>query len=258
MYVLVLFLGCPPQSWAFESSPCPLLHWAGWEKSRPRSYYRVGISWAGLEPHWTVAAKIAWKSGQGFVCTEARWTSETWRCQTLSLPANNRLPRNSRITPPPSPVCVGECQFHLLLPRENRFWGHSALSSAGHYDKLLSGLLTRDVGPEVSPRYNRLLYNLPSRRRCFRPVCLRKSQPMKQWENPGSIKDVEALPPPPLFKRGGFHFSWDTLETALFPTLRCVAAYQVSSWEWLPNHNELGFFFSPFYCGTWGIWKFLG
>lgn len=105
------------------------------------------------------------------------------------------------------PQCVGECQFHLLLPRENRFWGHSALSSAGHYDKLLSGLLTRDVGPEVSPRYNRLLYNLPSRRRCFRPVCLRKSQPMKQWENPGSIKDVEALPPPPLFKRGGFHFS---------------------------------------------------
>lgn len=92
-----LFLWCPPLSWAFESPPCPLLSWAGWEKSKPRSHYGIRISRTVLEPLWTVPVKMAWKtsqrstcteaawtrwkSSQRYMCTEAAWTRETWRCR---------------------------------------------------------------------------------------------------------------------------------------------------------------------------------
>lgn len=130
-----------------------------------------------------------------------------------SLPEDNSLPQSSRTTPaPPSPGC---------------WWGsvRSTFSAGSQWQTpILFGPMCVQM---CLPGQGWMLYIFPSRRKCFLPGCLKKSQPAEKWENLGSIKDLEA-PPPVLFFSGGFSFLWrQTLETAMFPSLRCVAASQI-------------------------------
>lgn len=67
-------------------------------------------------------------------------------------------------------------------------------------------------------------------------VCLKE-----QWENPGSIKDVEAPPahPPPVLKNGvflGMSPETDIGKQLCFPLPGVWLL--VRSWEWSPNHHE--------------------
>lgn len=69
-----------------------------------------------------------------------------------------------------------------------------------HNGKLISCFFSTCV-QMCLPDQDWLLYIFTFRRQCFLPVCLKKSWPVEQWENPGSIKDVEA--PPPTFLKTG-------------------------------------------------------
>ena len=112
----------------------------------------------------------------------------------------------------------------------DRLWGPSAPLLCWH-TMANSYLAWLHVHPDVSSRSGLAAVSPFISRRRFPPVCLRKSQPVEQWENPGPTKDLEA-PPPFFFLNGGFTFLLrQTLETAVFPAPRCVVAYQVRSWE---------------------------
>lgn len=108
---------------------------------------------------------------------------------------------------------MGACQSYLFLhSQEKEFWGQCAhlLCWAQLQAHPLLGCTGIQNGPCLSDQHWLLLI-FPSRRKCFLPVCLKKSQPIKQWENPGSTMDLEAF-----FLKGGFSLSPETLEMAVF------------------------------------------
>lgn len=96
----------------------------------------------------------------------------------FSPSAENSLPRSSRTTPsPPSPVWVGECQSYFFFQLLSKTDPGDILSTspAGTQCKLVSCFFP----PVFScfPDQDWLLDIFTFRRKCFLPVCLKKS-----WE----------------------------------------------------------------------------
>lgn len=112
----------------------------------------------------------------------------------------------------------------------DRLWGHYAPLLCWH-TIAKSYLAWLHVYPDVCSRSGLAAVSPFISRRRFPPVCLKKSQPVEQWENPGPTKDLEA--PPPFFFKWGLYISPETdIGNGCVPRPQvCVAAYHVRSWE---------------------------
>lgn len=148
-----------------------------------------------LEPCRSISAKTAWKSDSWPRHTE---TTRPWKIW-LKMPATllhlqSSFPGSSRSTPPPISASIGGGVSSLLPPfLGKRTLGHCAhLLCCDTMAKIISCLSPCVSGVSSG---SGLAAIFPSRRKGVRPVCLEASQPVKQWENLGSTKYLQALPP---------------------------------------------------------------
>lgn len=90
-----------------------------------------------------------------------------------------------------------------------------------------SYLVWAHVCPDVSSRSGLDAVYLSIEKKMFPARMLKEVTACREVGESRLHKRLEA-PPPVLFFSGGFSFLWrQTLETAMFPSLRCVAASQI-------------------------------